>query len=174
MAATSGSPTPTWKDQKIWDELREKVAAKAGANRLELVNTWYSRMIDAYDKSSSFEIWYYVLVLVTSLLAAAVPALIAFTTTTDKTTANVLRIVAAAIGVVVAVATAVTGVVQLGNRWRVYRGYAFTLEEAGWTYLAAADNDKGYGVFAKAVADARRIFIRTYLSEIAALRSGGN
>ena len=174
MTVTPWSPTPGWKDQRIWDELREKVEAKAGADRQERVRTWYSRMIDAYGKSSKFEIWYYVLVLASSLLAAAVPALIAFTTTTDKTTANVLRIVAAAIGVVVAVATAVTGVVQLGNRWSVYREYGFALEEAAWTYLASADDQKAYDAFAQAVSHARRIFVHDYLSDIALLRSGGS
>lgn len=161
-----------WRDEEIWSHLRDDVAARAGTvnGRQDFVETWYGRLMKAARLSDKFQIWYYISVALTSLAAATVPALIAFTTTTDATTANVLRIVASVLGVLIAFATAVTGVVQVGNRWRVYRTYAYALEDAGWAYLAAPDGDKAYTTFATAVTKARQGFDRDYMHQVATLQ----
>jgi hypothetical protein len=68
----------------------------------------------------------------------------------------------------------VLGVVEFGNRWRLYRAYVLALEEAGWDYLASNKkddkDDRAYNDFVAAVGKARRAFGRGYLDQIAVLQ----
>ena len=171
---TNPDSSPTRRER--WSRLRAKLVALAGTadGRDEFVAWWYSDLVKAGRLSDRFKIWYYASVSFTSLAAATVPALIAFTTTGNATTANVVRIVAAVLGVLIAFATAVTGVVQVGNRWRVYRSYASALEYAGWAYLAGPDGDKAYTDFADAVTKARQAFDRDYMHQVATLQPGNS
>lgn len=178
-------------DSVIWEALWKDVCNKAGADsgkRQNFVASWYGLMVNSGQQSDSFKKWYYILVILTSFFASAVPALIGFTNSSDSGTARVLRIVAAILGVLVAVATSVIGIVQLGNRWRVYRTYSQALADAGWDYLASKKthkddlrhrrffgdkddkDDPGYDRFVADVARARRAFDRDYLHEIAVLQ----
>ena len=126
------------------------------------------------ELSDSFKNWYYVSVTLTAVATATVPTLIAFTGSTDAFTAKVLRIAAAALGVLVAGVITLLGVVEVGNRWRLYRVYAQTLEEAGRAYLA--DNkeddkdDRKYNKFVTDVEQAFKEFGRAYLRQVAVLR----
>jgi hypothetical protein len=68
---------------------------------------------------------------------------------------------------VIAFVTAVAGVMQLGNRYRVYRNYSFALEDAGLRYLAAQDSDKAYAAFTQAVTRARQDLQTEYMRGVA-------
>jgi hypothetical protein len=176
-AATAAEPGDRrWGDIEIWQHLRADIDVKAGTEhapeRKHFVKTWYDRLEKAGSLSDHFKNWYYASLFVTSVVAAAVPTLIAFTGSSGSTTSNVLRILAAVLGVLVAAATSLLGIVQVGNRWRVYRSYAQALEEAGWDYLAGSSDDAGYRQFVDDVARARRVYGREYLKEIAVLQRG--
>jgi uncharacterized protein DUF4231 len=127
-------------------------------------------MEHAEELSDHFKLHYYLWLSLTSLAAATVPVLIAFAGSSDVASASVMRGVAAGLGVFVAATTSVIGVVQLGNRWRVYRTYSQSLEEAGWDYLASRDAKAAFPNFVAAVTTARRSFERGYLSQIAILQ----
>jgi hypothetical protein len=81
-------------------------------DRLNTVSAWHARMLGASRSSDRFKKVYYWLYLVSALAAASVPALIAAAGSSDAPTANVMRFFAAGLGVVVALATSVLGVVQ--------------------------------------------------------------
>jgi hypothetical protein len=157
-------------DTQLWPRVQAQVTSRAGdsPDRQDFVIDWYERLASARRLASRFKVWYYTSVSLTSLAAATIPALVAFTTAAG-TVSVVLRIIAAVLGVLVAFATAVTGVVQVGNRWRVYRAYAYSLEDAAWSLLAAPAGDTSWTAFAAAVTAARQVFERSYLSEVAVL-----
>lgn len=164
-------------DEDIWRDLRKNIEVKAKAeqdkDRKDFIAAWHARMVRSNELSDGFKIAYYVTLSLTALIAAAVPTLVAATGSASGTTATVLRVLAAVFGVLVAAATSIIGVVQVGNRWRVYRTYSQSLEEAGWDYLAS-DKDDGYADFEKAVTNARRLYGREYLNEVAILQTSGS
>ncbi len=139
-----------WDDKKRWQQLRHNVRNKAITEQLSgteqsrrevFVETWYWQMKNAGRLADKFKGWYYISVTLTAVGAATVPTLIAFTGSADAFTAKVLRIVAAVLGVLVTGATTLLGVVEVGNRWRLYRAFGQALEEAGWDYLAGKKED---------------------------------
>jgi hypothetical protein len=163
-----------WNDEERWRRLRDDVYVRAKArdspDRERVVDDWYSQMVTAGRHSDKFKVWYYTSVTLTTAAAATVPTLVAFTASADVYTARVLRIAAAALGVLVAGSTALLGVVEVGNRWRLYRVYAQSLEEAGRDYLAGKDDkDLLYGRFVTDVDQAFRVFGRGYLNQVAVL-----
>lgn len=164
-------------DDKIREQLANDVRSAAGAQDdpecTHVVQAWYRRLVRADQLSNRFKLAYYVSVAATSLAAAAVPALIAAAGSSDVNSARTMRFLAAGLGVVVAVTTAVIGVVQVGNRWRVYRTYALDLEEAAWRYLASGKAESDYRSFVDGVDKARRAYNRDYLQEIATWQHGG-
>jgi hypothetical protein len=150
--------------------LRADIMAKADIphypQRANFVSAWYSRMERANRLSNPFKVAYYVSLSLSSLAAASVPALIAAAGSSDAPAANVMRLLAASLGVFVAVTTSVLGVVQVGNRWRVYHAYGRSLEEAGQSYAYGADSS-GYPTFVRAVNNAFRTYDREYLNQVA-------
>lgn len=167
----NGKP-PTLDEDEIHRALYRRVAAKAdittSEDRANFVNAWYGRMTLRGHLGGRFKNAYFGLLALSSLAAASVPALIAAAGSSDTTTANVMRAMAAVLGVLVAVTTSVLGVVQVGARWRLYRTYSQKLEEAGWDYLSSKeDAGTAYDAFVKQVGDARREYDRDYLREVA-------
>jgi hypothetical protein len=158
-------------DIEIRRQLRDDVSAKAGvassAQRRSFVSAWYSRMERADHLSDRFKMWYYVAYSLTSLAAASVPALITAAGSSDAQAAKVMRFFAAGLGVFVAFATAVLGVVQVGNRWRLYRTYSQSLEAAGWDYMDGDGGESEYRDFVRAVTKAHRTYCREYLTQVA-------
>jgi Protein of unknown function (DUF4231) len=166
-------------DFEIRSHLLDDVTVKARAThfpqRKNFVSAWYGRMQRANQLSGRFKVGYYLSLAVSSLAAASVPTLIGAAGSSDAQSANLMRILAAGLGVFVAVTTSVLGVVQVGNRWRVYRIYGQSLEEAGWDYLASDGDgsgssdgeDSGYRDFVKAVTNAHRTYCREYLNHVA-------
>jgi hypothetical protein len=165
-----------WRNEERWQHLRDNVHTKAkteqSPDKRDFVDTWYWLMRKASKHADAFKVWYYASTGLTTLLAATVPVLVAFTGSVNTSTANILRIVAAALGVLVAGATAVLGVVEVGNRWRLYRTYAQALEEAAWDYLTSdrGDDNHKYNKFVADVNQARRAFGRGYLNQVAILQ----
>jgi hypothetical protein len=174
LEAPSLGEDAVWRDSEIKRRLRHTVALKARARKnseqWNFVSGWYGRMERAEELSDHFKLHYYLWLSLTSLAAATVPVLIAFAGSSDVASASVMRGVAAGLGVFVAATTSVIGVVQLGNRWRVYRTYSQSLEEAGWDYLASHDAKAAYPNFVAAVTTARRSFEREYLTQVAILQ----
>ena len=167
-----------WNDKQRWKVLRDDMHKKAetenSPEKRDYINIWYSQMVKAGKLSDKFKKWYYISVTLTAVAAAAVPTLIAFTGSSGAFTAKVLRIVAAVLGVLVAGATTLLGVVEVGNRWRLYRAYVQTLEEAARAYLAGtkADDKDGrkYNKFVTDVDQAFKVFGRGYLNQVAVLQ----
>lgn len=169
---------PPWDDKERWRLLKKSVDLKAKTENSPIkknyVDSWHRQMENAGQASDRFKNWYYVSATLTAVATATVPTLIAFTGSTDAFTAKVLRIVAAALGVLVAGVITLLGVVEVGNRWRLYRGYVQMLEEAGRAYLA--DNkeddkdDRKYNKFVTDVDQAFKDFGRAYMKQVAVLR----
>lgn len=154
---------------RLYHDVLAKASLEDFPDRRNTVSAWYGRMMGASRSSDRFKRVYYWLYLVSALAAATVPALIAAAGSSDATSANVMRFFAAGLGVVVAIATSVLGVVQFGNRWRVYRAYGQALEDAGWAYIETleADAQGAYRDFVTAISKARAAFQREYLAEVA-------
>jgi hypothetical protein len=159
------------KEKVIRRDLYLRVAAKADVAhsdvRTNFVKTWYSRMAKRGQLGDRYKFAYFFLIVINSLAAASVPALIAAAGSSDRSTANAMRLGAAGLGVFIAVTTSVLGVVRIGARWRLYRSYSQELEEAGWDYLSSKDGDSGYATFVAEVTKARREYDRDYLKEVA-------
>jgi Protein of unknown function (DUF4231) len=163
-------------ESQLWRRLHDGVVAKAEISahpdRQVVIDNWYSLMVRKGRLSDRFKLSYYWAIALTSLIATAVPTLIAATGSVGAGAANVIRIVAAVLGVLVAVVTSVIGVVQVGNRWRVTRTLCQDLEEAGWDYLASRQKnaDEAFHDFFAAVNRARRRYGLDYLSEVAVIQ----
>src|SRR5512135_3764369 len=93
-------------DEDIWRDLRKNIDVKAKAEQDEerqaFIAAWHARMVRSNELSDGFKIAYYVTLSLTSLIAAAVPTLVAATGSASGTTATVLRVLAAVFGVLVA------------------------------------------------------------------------
>jgi hypothetical protein len=179
----TGSPKSAekpWGDEERLDHLCQNLHVKAKTKdsplRKDFIDSWYWQMRNAVRLSDDFKNWYYASVTATAAAAATVPTLIAFTGTTDAFISTILRIVAAVLGVFVAGTATLLGVVEVGNRWRLYRFFAQSLEEAGWDYLK--DNreddkdDNAYHDFVAAIDNSRKWFGRAYLNQVAVLGHG--
>ncbi len=110
------------KTDEIRRGLYQRVAAKAGIatseDRATFVNAWYARMTRRGQLGDRFKNAYFVLLALSSLAAASVPALIGAAGSSHTTAGNVMRAIAAVLGVLVAITTSVLGVVQVGARRR--------------------------------------------------------
>jgi Protein of unknown function (DUF4231) len=167
---------PALDEDGIRRRLYWRVAAKADIatdeDRATFVNAWYTRMTRRGQLGDRFKNGYFVLLALSSLAAASVPALIGAAGSSHTTAGNAMRAIAAVLGVLVAVTTSVLGVVQVGARWRLYRTYSQKLEEAGWAYLSSKKAaGAAYEDFVKQVDDARLAYDRDYLREVAVTSS---
>lgn len=151
---------------RLYRQVADKAQVTQSRERDDFVRAWYSRMIRREQLSDRFKYAYFILLTLNALAAASVPALIAAAGSSQSQAANAMRLIAAALGVLIAVTTSVLGVIQIGTRWRLYRTYSQELEEAGWDYVNS-DKATGYGDFVKAVTTARRLYDREYLKDVA-------
>src|SRR5260370_38082926 len=94
------------RDPEIRRHLLDDVATKARASefpeRENFVLAWDGRMKRADKLSDRFKIWYYVVPALTPLAAASIPALLAAAGASDAQAPQIMRFLAARLGVLVA------------------------------------------------------------------------
>jgi hypothetical protein len=117
------------------------------------------------DGSASNLVLYYALRIPAIVLAALVPALIAF----DLGTVG--RVITALLGVVVAAFTAIEHFLSSGQRWRHYRGSVELMKSEGWSYLQLAGAyashqtlDSAFPSFVTRIETLMRDEVREYVS----------
>lgn len=139
-----------------------------------LRSRWMDQVLWMEAKAARARRWHYLLRLVAVVGGVVTPALVGLQLDDDGQ--RLLGVAAIALSVLVAAAVGIEGLLQLGDKWRHYRGTVEALKGEGWLffqrsgpYRSHPTHADAYQAFAERVEGIIQPSIEGYLAEISKL-----